>query len=99
MTHVESCREWLRTNGYAHVAELIDEIIEEWRRTGNKTRRNWWETLAGNKKGLGRVVAGRLFPVLPEVIQRHQPQAEQPNATIPAVRVSNRWPPSDPGAF
>lgn len=93
------CREWLRANGYVCVAELIDEVMEEWRLAGKRTRRNWWEILAGNRKGLGRMVAGRVFPVLPEAIQRRTPQAAQINAAIPAVRFSNRWPQPNSGAL
>lgn len=33
---------WLRANGYDNVANLIDKIRQEWRASGNSTRRNWW---------------------------------------------------------
>lgn len=99
MNHELSCREWLRANGRVDVAELIDEVMEEWRLAGKRTRRNWWDILAGNKKGLGRIVADRVFPVLPEAIQRQTPHAAQINAATPAVRFSNRWPQPDPGAL
>jgi hypothetical protein len=92
MTYPESCRHWLRANGYAYVADLIDEIMEEWRSAGKRTRRDWWVILAGNKKGLGRVVAGRAFPVLPEAIQRQTPHAGPLGETVLVVRISNRWP-------
>ena len=57
-------RKWLRINGYDDVANMIDEIIEEWRNQGKKTRRNWWDVLAGDKQGRPRIIAGREFPIL-----------------------------------
>jgi hypothetical protein len=59
-----SIREWLVQNNYNDVAELIDEITAKWAREGKRTRRNWWEVLAGDKKGNGRIIEGRKFPVL-----------------------------------
>lgn len=57
-------RQWLRENEYSDVADMIDEIMAEWRSTGNGSRRNWWETLAGGENGRPYHVAGREFPVL-----------------------------------
>ncbi len=96
MARLESCREWLRANGYSHVADLIDEVMEEWRLAGKRTRRDWWVILAGNKRGMGRVVAGRVFPVLTEAIERPTASIKQSNRAIPPVRVSNRWPQKAP---
>ena len=59
-----SIRQWLVENKYTDVAELIDEVTAKWARQGKKTRRNWWEVLAGDKNGNGRVIEGRAFPVL-----------------------------------
>jgi|ERR1051326_3933091 len=59
-----SIRQWLVENKYTDVAELIDEVTAKWARQGKKTRRNWWEVLAGDKNGNGRVIEGREFPVL-----------------------------------
>ncbi len=87
-----SCREWLRSNSYVQVADLIDEVMEEWRATGKRTRRDWWIILAGNRKGFGRVVSGRIFPVLREASERALPNVAHPNSSVPPVRVSNRWP-------
>ena len=64
MSDTEQARVWLRENGYADIADLIDEIISEWEKTGNRTRRNWWDILSGDKHGRPRFVAGRRFPVL-----------------------------------
>jgi hypothetical protein len=33
-------RRWLRENGYAEVAVMIDEVMDEWKASGKKTRRN-----------------------------------------------------------
>jgi len=57
-------RQWLRGNGYADVAALIDEVTAEWHATGRGTRRNWWAVLAGGRGGKPCAVAGRVFPVL-----------------------------------
>lgn len=59
-----SARQWLRENGYYETALMIDEIEDEWQRAGKKTRRNWWDVLAGDRKGAPRTIEGRLFPVL-----------------------------------
>lgn len=61
-----AARVWLRANGYPEVAALIEEITTEWARRGKRTRRNWWEVLAGGAHGRPRQVAGRPFPVLKE---------------------------------
>jgi len=57
-------RNWLIINGYEDIARLIDEILVEWKLSGNKQRRNWWDILAGDKNGNSRVIAGRTIPVL-----------------------------------
>lgn len=64
-------RSWLRVNGYDDIADMIDKIYAEWEKAGKKTRRNWWEILAGDKDGKPRKVAGRKFPVL-KVAQERQ---------------------------
>ncbi|MGH9460522.1 MAG: hypothetical protein ACRD1X_04860 [Vicinamibacteria bacterium] len=92
-----SIRSWLRDNGYGDIVELIDEIQAEWRVHRKKTRRNWWEVLAGDKAGRPRVIEGRRFPVL-RAAQIHQGMAVTKNAIqrnveerpLP-VRVSDRW--------
>nr|VFJ88766.1 MAG: hypothetical protein BECKH772A_GA0070896_100113 [Candidatus Kentron sp. H]VFJ90327.1 MAG: hypothetical protein BECKH772B_GA0070898_100095 [Candidatus Kentron sp. H]VFJ97001.1 MAG: hypothetical protein BECKH772C_GA0070978_100103 [Candidatus Kentron sp. H] len=40
-------RQWLRDNGYVDVADTIDALMDDWRQQGKKTRRNWWDVLAG----------------------------------------------------
>ena len=96
-----TAREWLRANGYDEVAALIDEIQEEWKAASKRTRRNWWEVLAGGDDGSPRVVAGRTFPVL-KAAQRHEEKPVTPNAIqrkprerAPGVRVTGRWAPDE----
>jgi len=93
-----NCRSWLRANGYSEVADMIDQVLLEWRNSGNKQRRNWWAVLAGRKDGSPVVVAGRQFPVL-QAARRRQELSAVTNALkrnrrekAPPVRVSNRWP-------
>lgn len=57
-------RKWLRENYYDDIADLIDSLIEKWKKAGKKTRRNWWEILAGGKDGKPRSIDGIEFPVL-----------------------------------
>lgn len=64
MPENKTARVWLRENGYDDIADMIDEILEEWASKENRTRRNWWDILAGDKFGNPRIVAGRTFPVL-----------------------------------
>ena len=37
-----TARKWLRDNNYNDIADMIDELIDEWNKTGKGTRRNWW---------------------------------------------------------
>lgn len=66
----DSARDWLYENDYKDVLEIIDEIMLEWKKTGNKQRRNWWDILAGDKNGKSRVIAGREIPVLKSAQKR-----------------------------
>lgn len=98
MSETDLARVWLRANGYGDVADLIDEVMEEWRRAGKKTRRNWWDVLAGGKDGRPCVIAGRVFPVL-MAAQRRQGKPITENAICrkeeenpPPIRRTGRWP-------
>lgn len=71
MSQDDLARRWLRENGYEDIASMIDEIMDEWREAGNRTRRNWWDILAGDAHGGPRKVAGREFPVLMAAQRRH----------------------------
>ena len=88
---------WLRSNGYKDVANLIDQVTEEWKIEGKSTRRNWWEVLAGGDGGRPFRIAGRVFPVL-RVAQRRQGRRITKNAIqragkerAPRVRKTARW--------
>ncbi len=59
-----NAREWLLANKYEDIACLIDKVMEGWKRKGTRTRRNWWEVLAGNADGGGKAIEGVTFPVL-----------------------------------
>lgn len=95
----QTAREWLRANGYGDVADMIEEIMKEWRESGNRQRRDWWAVLAGRKDGTGCVVANRSFPVLANV-QRRQGikvtkdaiRRRKRETKPPAIRVGGRWP-------
>ena len=63
-------RSWLRAHGHAEVARRIDEATRRWADEGKKTRRNWWDVLAGDKKGNPRRVFGIAFPVIDGARQR-----------------------------
>ena len=90
-------RHWLRLHGYDDIADLIEEIIAEWRREGRATRRNWWDILSGDKEGQPREVGGREFPVLASA-QRRQGKAVTKNAIqrsrnepLPLLPEKTRW--------
>jgi hypothetical protein len=61
---------WLRQNGYSDIAERIDGIISNWRQNGLRTRRNWWDILAGDRSGKQREVAGEKFPIIASIRKR-----------------------------
>jgi hypothetical protein len=94
------CRPWLREHGYDLVASAIDRQLIAWKRRGLRTRRNWWDILAGGRGGAPRTVAGLRYPVL-AAAQRRQGKPVTPNAIelprgeqAPARRVpSLRWEP------
>ncbi len=92
-----TARKWLRDNDYNDIADMIDELIEEWNKTGKGTRRNWWEVLAGDKKGNSRVICGRTFPVL-KTAQIRKGVTVTDNAIcrnsdekLPCIKQNNRW--------
>ena len=59
-----TCRDWLPQNKYEDVAALIDEAIRRIEAKGKKSRRNWWDTLAGGPGGRPLSREGIVFPVL-----------------------------------
>lgn len=62
--------QWLRTSGYTSVADKIEKIEAGWRKNKVKTRRNWFEVLAGDNKGRERSVAGHVFPIIASIRAR-----------------------------
>ena len=85
-------RKWLRENGYADIAAMIDEIMDEWKASGKKTRRNWWEMLAGDSQGRPRRLGQHEFPILKSV-QIRQGLPITPNAI---KRDEEKQPPPEP---
>jgi DNA adenine methylase len=73
-------RSWLRTHGHEDVAVKIDAAMRKGAREGRKTRRNWWDVLAGDKSGNPRKVLGIAFPVL-EGARRRQQRGSSLSAT------------------
>ncbi len=92
-------RLWLRRNGYGAIAELIDEIVTEWKTAGKRTRRNWFEILGGDKLGRRRIAAGREFPIIASVRARQglppttaAIRAPAESEPPPPIVRSGRWP-------
>ena len=92
-------REWLRDNGYADIATMIDKIMDDWKTSGKKTRRNWWEMLAGDRQGKPRRLGTYEFPILKSVRIRqglpHTPNAiqrDEEKEVPPKPRTTARWP-------
>ena len=92
-----SIRQWLVDNNYNDVAELIDEVTAKWDLQGKRTRRNWWEVLAGDKNGKSRTIEGKEFPVLSAArIRQGLPKAKgslcrNKNEVVPNVIEQLRW--------
>ncbi|WP_449621209.1 hypothetical protein [Robertmurraya sp. Marseille-Q9965] len=91
-------RRWLSENNYSDVTDLIDEIMDGWKKEGKKTRRNWWDVLAGGKNGTPKTIEGITFPVL-KAAQLRQGVAISNNAlcrnaeeSIPDIWKNGRWP-------
>jgi hypothetical protein len=98
MTTDDLARMWLRENGYADVADMIGQIMDEWKATGKKTRRNWWEMLAGGRHGRPRRLGACEFPILKSVqIRQGLPvtpnaiQRDEEKQAPPKPRMTARW--------
>jgi hypothetical protein len=98
VTTDELARQWLRENGYADVGATIDKNMDEWKANGKKTRRNWWEMLAGDQQGRPRRIGGYEFPVLKSVqIRQGLPvtlnaiQRKGEKQPPPEQRATGRW--------
>jgi hypothetical protein len=95
----QTAREWLRGNGYDDLADMIEEIMKEWRENGNRQRRDWWAVLAGRNDGTGCVVASRTFPLIANVqrrkgvkVSKDAVRRKKRETKPPPIRVGGRWP-------
>ena len=94
----DDARVWLRVNGYDDIADQIDGVMARWKAAGKRTRRNWWQILAGHVNGQPRIAGGITFPVLRAArIRQGLPPvphaiSRDANELPPPVRVSSRWP-------
>jgi hypothetical protein len=60
----QNIRQWLNENNYGDIVNLIEQVMDAWKKKRTKTRRNWWDVLAGHKNGTPRTIEGVTFPVL-----------------------------------
>lgn len=77
--NVNPLESWLAENGYDEVLAQMRKIINGWKKRRLKTRRNWWEILAGDIRGEPRAVAGEVFPII-AAIRKRQELPPVPNA-------------------
>ena len=94
---MKTAKEWLSQNNYEDILKKISAVERSWKRKGIKTRRDWWEILAGNKNGTPRSVDGKKFPILCAARKRkgwgetHNCLSRNSNETIPLVIPQIRW--------
>jgi hypothetical protein len=92
-----TARQWLIERGFHSEAGKIAEIEKEWRDAGKRTRRNWYEILAGDISGNPRVVAGRTFVVIAEIRARQKLECSAVAVSagrgkrVPKPVAQNRW--------
>ncbi|MGA2866271.1 MAG: hypothetical protein ABSF95_17495 [Verrucomicrobiota bacterium] len=97
-TLINTTRRWLLENHYEDVASLIDEVAGKWENEGVRTRRNWWDVLAGDREGGPATVKGVKFPVLRAARIRKGWKVtanclcRSRNEQIPPARKTARWP-------
>ncbi len=91
-------RKWLEENGYEAALAKVDLAMSRIAAKGKKSRRDWWDTLAGGVDGKPSVREGIEFPVL-RAAQIRQGKPITPNALclneneeVPPVIASKRWP-------
>jgi hypothetical protein len=97
MLENEPVRKWLLENDYEDVAALIEQVMNGWRSKKTKTRRNWWDVLAGHKNGTPKTIEGVTFPIL-KAAQIRKGIAVTDNALCrnkgeiaPGVVINGRW--------
>ncbi len=61
---MKNIKDWLLENGYGGILTKIRQVEDRWKQQGKKTRRNWWDVLAGRKSGEAIIIEGVRFPVL-----------------------------------
>lgn len=90
-------RNWLLQNNYDDVALLIDTIMNGWIEKGTRTRRNWWDVLAGGKNGKPRTIEGVTFPVLKAaqlrrgILVTDNALCRNGEEDVPQICASGRW--------
>lgn len=100
MPRDSDARVWLRTIGLAmfdELADQLDKITESWSERGVKTRRSWWESLAGTPNGTPRISYGITFPIIAAVRERFGMDPVKgaielpPNVVVPPIVKQARW--------
>ena len=92
-----SVRKWLIQNNYQDVAASIEILMDGWMEKGTRTRRSWWEVLAGGKNGTPRTIEGITFPVLRAAqLRKGVPVTENAiyrnnDEVFPGIRKNGRW--------
>lgn len=64
ITESETAKEWLVRNNYEDVRRRIERVEARWLKSGKKTRRNWWDVLAGSVGGRPSKIEGVKLPIL-----------------------------------
>src|ERR1051325_9487623 len=88
---------WLLENHYDDVAAKIRQVESKWRAQGKKTRRNWWDILAGRRDGRPKRIEGIGFPVLRAArLRKGWPMTNgcvcrNSSEVFPAVSPQARW--------
>jgi hypothetical protein len=88
---------WLIQNHYDDIAAKIDRVESRWRRQGKRTRRNWWDVLAGHKDGSPKRIEGVTFPVLRTArLRKGWPVADggvcrNSQESFPSITPQARW--------
>ena len=92
-----SVRKWLVHNNYQDVADSIDIVMDGWLKKRTRTRRSWWDVLAGGKNGRPRIIEGIAFPVLRAAqIRKGVPVTDNAicrnmDEAFPLIRDNGRW--------
>jgi len=98
MERSANVKTWLAENGFNEVLAMIEGQEHAWAEQGKKTRRNWWDVLAGGKGGRPKVIGGAEFPVLRAAQERMQREVTENalGAPAPALRIVEAAPEIEP---